>query len=490
MAHYSQFLYSAQQVRELDRIAIEEMGIAGFELMQRAGRTALDYLLSQWPRTRRIACLCGSGNNGGDGYVLAQLARQRGFEAIVIALSDARSETARQARELYCQHGGQVSGLDQAQLNQFDVLVDGVLGTGLERAVEGTYKSAINAINATAVPCLALDLPSGLHADTGAVLGTAVRAQATISFIGHKLGVWTGRGRAFSGRIGFSDLQVPQEMYSKVAPAARRIDPNFDNLHLTQRPRDAHKGNSGRVLVVGGDLGMPGAVALCGVSAYRAGAGLVTLATRPEHAASAISVAPELMPRGIQGGVDLGDLLPMTDVVAVGPGLGTAQWGRSLLARVLEWRGPVVLDADALNLLAQDPQKRSDWILTPHPGEAARLLNTDAHSVQENRPEAIRGLQQAYGGVVILKGSGTLIHDGETLWLCDAGNPGMASGGMGDVLTGVIAALVAQGSTLSAAARYGAWLHATAADDAVAFLGERGLTASDLWPYVRIRCNA
>lgn len=485
----SQFLYRTEQVRELDRIAIEDHGVPGLVLMQRAGQAALSYLLSLWPRTRRVMCVCGSGNNGGDAYVLAALARARGMEATVVAISDARSATARQACEQYQQQGGVVVAAGQAELSACDVLVDGLLGTGVERHLSGDYLGAVSAINQSSVPRLALDVPSGLHADTGRVLGAAVNADATISFIGHKVGLWTGRGRAFAGRIGFDDLDVPAQIYTRIEPAAKRIRPDHDGLCLRRRVRDSHKGDSGRVLVVGGDVGMPGAAALCGVSAYRAGAGLVTLATRAQHAAQIVTAAPELIAHGIEAPAQLSRYLENTDVVAVGPGLGTAEWGRGLLARVLEWNGPLVIDADGLNLLAAEQVQRADWVLTPHPGEAARMLGTTSNAIQDDRLTTVRTLQKQFGGTVVLKGSGTLVADGHDVWLCDAGNPGMASGGMGDVLTGVIAALRAQGAGDSIAARYGAWLHATAADEAVAAGGERGLLASDLWSFIRTRCN-
>lgn len=232
---------------------------------------------------------------------------------------------------------------------------------------------------------------------------------------------------------------------------------------------------------------MPGAVILAGQAAYRAGAGLVRVVTHPDHAAQMVMSCPELICIGVEDVTTLRNWMAVSDVVAVGPGLGQDAWSRALFSAVLEWHGPLVVDADALNLLAGDPSRRNNWILTPHPGEAARLLNTEPAEVQHDRITAAQALRQAYGGIVVLKGSGTLVVDDGT-GLCDRGNPGMAAGGMGDVLTGVIAALVAQGMALDDAARTGVWLHAAAGDDAAA-AGEIGLMASDLLPAIRRRCN-
>ncbi len=478
-------MYLASQVRELDRITIEEHGVDGYELMQRAGAAAFGFLRRRWPRARRISVVCGSGNNGGDGYVLARFARTAGMTVELVELDGPKTPTAEHARRNYVDDGGTPSGFEPASGFTGDVVVDGLLGTGLERDVTGRYATAIDLINGSDRPVLALDIPSGLHADSGRVMGTAVRAHATVTFIGVKVGLLTGHGRRFAGEIGFHDLAVPADIYAAVPPVARRIDPTLDPaIRLPRRSRDAHKGNAGTVLVVGSDLGMTGAARMCAQAAYRGGAGLVRVATRREHAAALAAACPEIMVYGVGGPADLAPLAAAADVVAIGPGLGRGEWGRGLLAAVLEQPLPLVVDADALNLLAGEPLRRNNWILTPHPGEAARLLGTTAAAVQADRIGAVRRLVDAYGGCAVLKGSGTLVA-ADALWLCDRGNPGMASGGMGDVLTGVIAALIAQGAEPAAAARYGVWLHASAADRDAAQRGEIGLMATDLLQWLR-----
>ena len=255
------------------------------------------------------------------------------------------------------------------------------------------------------------------------------------------------------------------------------------------RRHASHKGDHGRVLVIGGDKGMTGAALLAGTAALRAGAGLVTVATRPEQAAALTAARPELMCHGVTGVAELRPLLRRADVVAIGPGLGRGRWGTMLLGAALDSGKPLVVDADALTLLAAEPVQRDDWVLTPHPGEAARLLGCDTASVQADRLAAVSGLQAAYGGVVALKGAGSLVADGNgPLALCRDGNPGMAAGGFGDLLTGVVAALCAQGISLGDAARLGVLLHARAADIA-ARDGERGLLPSDCLEPLRRQVN-
>ncbi len=485
MKSLPQELYRAEQVRELDRIAIEDRGIDGYELMTRAGQAAFRVMLERWPRARRISILCGTGNNGGDGYVVATQARRAGLEAQLWTVAPPKSQAAIQACRDYEAAGGEIQDLANASEFNADVVVDALLGTGLEREVTGDYARIIDAINTHPGAVLAIDIPSGLNADTGRVLGTAVRADATVTFIGMKLGLFTGRGQVLAGAVLFDDLDVPADIYSELVPAARRIRPNRDLLAGLARPRDAHKGDCGRVVVIGGDTGMLGALQMCGVAAYRSGAGLVRVITRPEHAVAVTSGCPELLVTGSDDPAAVKRQLTDADAVAIGPGLGQGEWGNAMLSLALEWPGPLVIDADALNLLAADPVSREQWILTPHPGEAGRLLASGSAKVQSDRVAAVRETACRFGGVAVLKGSGTLVSGADDrLWVCDIGNPGMAVGGMGDVLTGVIVSLVAQGMPLSSAACLGVWLHAAAADHAAEDIGEIGLMATDLYPWL------
>ncbi len=481
-------LYRAAQVRELDRLAIEEQGIPGITLMERAGQAAFARLQTRWPRARSLGVLCGVGNNGGDGFIVARLAVEAGYTVRVWQVGDAQKirGDALAAREQLLAAGLGITAFDGSGLGDCEVLVDGLLGTGLAGEVAGVWRQAIAAINAAreaGAQVLALDIPSGLHADTGQMLGAAVQAQVCVTFIGLKLGLFTGQGPALCGEIAFADLGVPPAVFASVAPAARRL--SWDQYSLPPRRPTAHKGDFGHVLVVGGDEGMAGALRLAGEAALRTGAGLVTAATRAGHAAMISAARPELMAHGVESVAALRQLLKRATVLAVGPGLGQADWGRRLFSALLDSQQPLVVDADALNLLAAEPLQRHNWILTPHPGEAARLLGQSVAQVQADRIAAASALQQKYGGVVVLKGAGTVIVDeAGAIGLCSEGNPGMASGGMGDVLTGVIAGLLAQGAGLADAARQGVCLHAHAADLA-ARDGQRGLLASDLFPVMR-----
>ncbi|MFN2349179.1 MAG: NAD(P)H-hydrate dehydratase [Thioalkalivibrio sp.] len=477
--HLPESLYSAAQVRELDRRAIQDHGIPGYTLMCSAGEAAFAALLERWPGAQRVGVLCGPGNNGGDGYVIARLARAAGLSVWLVESGDAtglKGDAAR-ARGDFLAAGGVPLAADATWL-QADVLVDALLGIGLDRAVSGPLAGLIERINGAGLPVLAVDIPSGLHADTGAVMGLAVRATLTMSFIGLKTGLCTGEGPECCGQLRFSALGVPGPVYQDMVARATRLDAACIG-GLRPRSRSAHKGAFGHVLVVGGDRGMSGAVRLAGEAAARTGAGLVSVATHGEHAALLPMARAELMVHGVAGPGDLSPLLVRATVLAVGPGLGSGDWGRSLLGRLLETDLPMVVDADALNLLAGEPARRDNWVLTPHPGEAARLLETDTASVQASRLDAAREIEQRFGGVCVLKGAGTVIDDGAAPAICTGGNPGMASGGMGDVLTGIIAALLAQGMTPGEAARLGVCIHAEAADRA-ARDGERGLLASDL----------
>jgi ADP-dependent NAD(P)H-hydrate dehydratase / NAD(P)H-hydrate epimerase len=476
-------LYRAAQVRELDRLAIEEYGIPAVALMERAGAAAFGVLQWRWPDVRRIAVLCGTGNNGGDGYVLARLARAAGYDVDVFHLGmprDPRGAAARAADALIAS-GPPAVAWDRQPLYDYELVIDAIFGTGLDRVVSGVARKAIDAVNAGGVKVLALDVPSGLDADTGHVLGAAIRADITVTFIGLKQGQFTADGLDCCGAVHYSGLEVPNEIFSRVSPSAIRY--GMDSLEglLAPRPRNSHKGQYGHVLLIGGERGMSGAVLLAAEAALRTGAGLVSIATRAEHAALLGIRCPEVMSHGIEDSAGLRGLIERATVVAIGPGLGRSAWARGLLGYVLETRRPLVVDADALNLIAGEPQRRDDWILTPHPGEAGRLLDSTTDEVQRNRFAAVEGLQKRYGGVVVLKGAGTLVCSGDrVIGLCAAGNPGMAAGGMGDVLTGIIAGLVAQRIDLADAACLGALLHAEAGDRAAATSGQRGLIASDL----------
>ena len=485
-------LYTAEQSRALDRSAIEQFGIPGFRLMQRAGHAAFVELLAHWPSVRRLTVACGSGNNGGDGLIMAGLAQQHGIDVQVLVLNSAFAERL-QGEALAAWQWAQAVGVELTPWQsgtelQGEVLVDALLGTGLDGPVRGEVAELIRQFNRSPRPVMAVDIPSGLCSDTGRVLGVAVRADLTLSFIALKQGLLTHEGVDHCGQVLFDGLMLPDEVYEEVPLSAFRTDrDDLANL-LPPRRRSSHKGLFGHVMVIGGDHGMGGAALMAAEAAARSGAGLVSLATRPEHVTAALTRAPEVMVTGVNSGQDLQPLLERPDVLVVGPGLGQSAWADQLLQQALNSGRPLVLDADALNLLPRKLQNdtgRHDWVLTPHPGEAARLLGWEAADVQQDRFRAVRELQAQLGGTVVLKGAGSLSFDGDAMHLCNAGNPGMACGGMGDVLSGIIGALRAQRLSAVDAARAGVYAHARAADLCVADQGERGLLATDLIGRVR-----
>ena len=480
-------IYSVESVRNIDRVAIDEYGIAGYTLMTRAGQAALQAALATFPESRRWQVVCGSGNNGGDGYVVARLAAEHGIAVSVVALASPET-LAGDAAKAYMDFtalGGVVAEFEGGLDADADLLVDALLGSGLERDVEGRFAQAVRAMNAHRAPVMALDIPSGINGDNGAVMGTAVMADLTVTFVGLKSGLFVDDGPEHCGQLVFADLDIPAGCREGQPVGMQRIDEGLPRQVLPRRERTAHKGNFGHVLVVGGGEGMPGAVRLCGEAALRAGAGLVSIATHPAHAAMVATGRPELICHPLDGSDELAPLLERATVVALGPGLGQSDWSRALFNSVLVSDKPLVVDADALNLLAGSELRHADWILTPHPGEAARLLGVTSADVQADRCAALVALQQRFGGTIVLKGSGTLVSaDNGPPRLCSAGNPGMAAAGMGDVLTGVIAGLRAQGLPAAIAAAAGVQAHAVAGDRAAAS-GERGMLAGDLMTEIR-----
>ncbi|MEX1032239.1 MAG: NAD(P)H-hydrate dehydratase [Cellvibrionaceae bacterium] len=492
-------LYSADQCRELDRIAIEQAGIPGIVLMKRAGRAAYQTLLAHWPNPSHIEVFCGSGNNAGDGYIVAALAAQKNVAVRVIQVGDPAKlgGDAARAHQFACQAQVEMVRYSTNITVESGVAVDAMLGTGARGAPRGDYAHAIDTINASGLPVLAIDLPSGLDADTGHAPGSCIRAAATVTFIGVKRGLLTGRAPAVVGTLCFDDLGVPDWVYAQIATATvcRLNLPAMRGL-LAPRPVDAHKGMFGHVLVVGGDHGMGGAALMAAEAAARVGSGLVSVGTRGEHCTGFLARRPELMVHDVDSAEALAPLLSRANVVVLGPGLGQSDWSRALLKAVLASELPMVIDADGLNLISEEGPSFlacSKYVLTPHPGEAGRLLGCTTADIQADRFTAVAALRARFGGVVILKGAGSLIASGvgedQDLALAKVGNPGMASGGMGDILSGVLGGLVAQGLSLGDAARLGVTLHGKAADLAAEDGGERGLLATDLLPHLRNLAN-
>ncbi len=483
-------IYSVAAVREMDRTTIEDHGVPGYTLMTRAGEAAFDAALVRYPSGRRWQVICGAGNNGGDGYVVARLAALEGIAVSVLTLVDPDKLTgdAATAHGDFAAEGGVVVPYEGELDSDAELLFDGILGSGLEREVGGRFAEAVAAINAHSAPVVALDIPTGIHGDSGHVLGCAVEADLTVTFVGLKAGLFLGEAPDYCGVVRFAGLEIPESYRDGIDVAFRRICDATLHEALPRRARTSHKGHNGHVLIVGGGEGMPGAVRLAGEAALRSGAGLVSVATHPSHAAMIVAARPELMPHAIAGPGELESLLERADVVAFGPGLGQSAWAKSLYERLVADTRPSVWDADALNLLAEDPATAAHRVITPHPAEAGRLLGIPTADVQADRRATVDALTARYGGTAVLKGAGTLVSASPHPWLCTSGNPGMGTAGMGDVLTGVIAGLIGQGLEPGLAAAVGVEAHARAGDLA-AVEGERGLVASDLFAGLRAVLN-
>ena len=485
-------LYAPDQLRELEARGTADCGGDAFALMARAGQAAWRCLSRHWPTAARIVVACGPGNNGGDGYVLARHALEAGRDVRVLRLDAQAPATplAQRACEEFAAAGGRIADFDGG-IGEAELVVDALFGIGLSRAPDEATSALVDAINAHPAPVLALDVPSGIDARSGHAPGVAVVADRTLQFIARHRGLRTGVALEHCGSLELAPLDIDEAAFAGIAPAAQACRADALPAFFPLRPHDSHKGRNGHVLCIGGDHGGGGAVLLAASAALRCGAGLASVATREMHVAPILSARPEAMAHALEDPAALPALLERAGVVAIGPGLGQGDWGRALLDAVLACDRPRVLDADALNLLAESGRRAGAGdVATPHPGEAARLLGVDTAQVQADRFAAAAALQARLGCTVVLKGAGSIVASASELpaVIC-AGNPGMAVGGMGDLLTGCIAALLAQGMPAREAAIAGALLHAAAGDAAARDDGERGLLPSDLLPWLRRLAN-
>ncbi|RBW48370.1 NAD(P)H-hydrate dehydratase [Marinobacter sp. F3R11] len=489
----SDALFSADSVRRIDQYIIERQGVDGFELMQAAARAAFRRLVGHWPEVERLLVLCGAGNNGGDGYLVAAKAVSQGLtvRCIAVAPTERLGGDARKAWQKAVADGVEVqelADLDEPGLasvfESAELIVDAMLGTGVSGAPKEPFASVISRCNRSGLPVLAVDLPSGLNVTSGAAEGEVIQAALTVTFIGRKLGLYTGQGAAVCGDVIVETLNADAGVVeSGERPIAMLQRWNSVKKLLPARAANAHKGRFGHVLVVAGDRGFGGAGILAAEAAVRSGAGLVSLATRPEHVTAALARCPSVMVQGLIHGSELPAMLDSATVIVCGPGLGRNAWGQQMLQQVVESGKPRVLDADALNLLSSRVTTcASTQILTPHPGEAARLLGCTVPEIEVDRIAAANKLQSLYGGVVLLKGAGTVIASGmDVVDIAGGSNPGMATGGMGDVLSGIIGALYAQMiDTPAHAATIGAVVHLEAACRASADKGHMGLIPTDV----------
>jgi yjeF C-terminal region, hydroxyethylthiazole kinase-related/yjeF N-terminal region len=479
-------VWAADDLRRAEKEAADSLGITLYELMLRAGEAAFNLARETYPATSHWMILCGHGNNGGDGYVVARLAQAAGISVTLLAQESDKPlpEEACAAREAWLGAGGVIHDTHTVWPNHIDLIIDALLGTGLQSAPRENIARLIELINLHPAPTVALDIPSGLNAQTGATPGEVVQATHTVTFIALKPGLLTGKARDVVGQLHHHALGLETWLAAQRTTISR-ADASQLGQWLPPRRPTSHKGNHGRLVVIGGDRGTAGAIRLAGEAALRAGAGLVRVLTHIENVAPILTARPELMVHELTPQT-LEESLHWADVVVIGPGLGQTAWGKQALRKAENFTKAMLWDADALNLLAINPDKRHNRVLTPHPGEAARLLNCSVAEIEQDRLLSAQRLVKRYGGVVVLKGAGTIVAcEEEALSIIDAGNAGMATGGMGDVLSGIIGALLGQALSPYDAACAGCVAHGAAADVLAQRFGTRGMLASDLFSTLR-----
>ena len=470
-------LYTRQQVYQLDQLAIAEAQ-ASRQLMHKAALAVWRVIQSRYAEYQSMLVVAGAGNNGGDAYAVAAIALQAGWQVSLVTNGDLQRQSAESAyyRERFESLGG-ISQPWTGSLPDAELIVDGLLGIGLNKSLSGDWRRLIEAINDHQADKISIDIPSGLNADTGIAMPCAVLARQTVTFIGRKLGCYLADGPDFCGEILFDDLGISGRSASQVAAACQTLQP--DNIQLPQpRKTNSHKNDFGHVLVIGGDRGMSGAVHLAASAALRCGAGLVSLCVHPDNYAIAATRQAELM---VSAWPDLELQLERASVVVVGPGLGQSTQAGQILQRVSELKLPLVVDADALIPSFIDSLQADSVVLTPHPGEAARLLDSTSRQLQQDRVQALHKLCNRWPYVTVLKGAGSLVGAGDQQpGLCCHGHPGMATAGMGDVLSGVIGAYLAQGLQPLQAARSAVLVHALAAEQFAREQDANSLIASDV----------
>lgn len=452
-------IYLSKQIKAIDKLAAEYLNINSYELMQLAGQSIYAYV----QQFKNILVVTGAGNNAGDGFVIASMAKKQGIEVTVwnlIAVDNLPVDAKKAALE-YIEAGGEI--VEEIEQGDYDCIVDAIFGTGLCREILGQFAKAVNWVNNQDITTVAVDIPSGLEADTGNIMGCAINADITVTVICYKIGLVTNNGKDMCGTLYCEDLNVPVQTYQQVNTNIYLLDKNALKIKELTRQHNSHKGLFGSVIIAGGHDGMLGALILSGRAALRSGCGLVEVVSNNEQAVMISVQCPELM---TANSIKASRLMPKADVIAVGPGLGLNSQSQQVLQHCIKQKKPMVVDADALTLVANNHQFNNDAVLTPHPKEAATLLNTDVKSIQNNRVIAAQSIAKKYSAVTVLKGSGTVISDtNENVYICPFGYAGMATAGMGDVLTGMVVSIMAQGFSCVDAAITAVLWHAIAAEN-------------------------
>lgn len=493
-------LYSTEQIKDIEQRYAEQSSSGTYPLMEKAGTVAFHQLTANWRDARKILVVTGKGNNAGDGFVLVRLAAEQRLKVYLCQLANPEELKGDALRAYQKITHRVVHSIDISDVNfsDFDVIVDAMLGTGIRGKLTEPYLSAIKRINSNRVPVLSIDIPTGVEANTGFVHNEAVRADLTTTFVGHKKGMYTGDSGSYRGRVKLFKLDIPDNNYEQ--HEFHLFSQNWHSLRHLLKPRamSCHKGLFGHTVIIGGYQGMSGAAILASTAAARCGSGLTSAWVGEQCAASLVNHTPEVMANSVEKTeiiTLIASQLSATKTMVVGPGLGQNDWATEWLEAISNdvhiKNNHQVWDADALNWLAKQPSNHQNKfnnarVLTPHPGEAARLLGVSTYSISQDRYLAAQKIAEIYGGVCVLKGAGTIIADSKGFQVvCPVGNPGMASGGMGDVLAGITGGLLAQGFSLMNAAILAVCIHGEAADKAAGKGAHyRGLLASDLFEHL------
>ena len=484
-------VYTTDQIREIERIAFSS--VSSYVLMERAGSAISNLAISEIPQGKnRVLVLAGPGNNGGDAYIAASNLKSSGFEVTVVSIGESQKKgsDAKKARKAWIESGGTISD-STIDFDAHDLIIDGLLGIGLSRDIEHDFHQIIADANSSKLPIISIDIPSGLDSENGDVRGICIHATHTVTFLGYKIGLHTGHGPDYCGEIHLDTLGLSRR--AEPDGIGYLIGEDIVKHALPPRWPTSNKGNHGHVAVIGGAFGMTGAAILAARAALNLGSGKVTIGFLCEPPA-ADWIQPELMLKTATECKGVSSL----NCICIGPGLGVSQEALEILNEVLTKDIPVVLDADAINLVAKHEKTRilltnrtSPTVLTPHPGEAARLIGCEIHEVQKNRILHACNLSQEFDADVLIKGAGSVCALSDGSWFINtSGNPGLASAGMGDALTGIIGALIAQGAHSHAALLASVHLHGLAADELVKNgIGPIGITASETIKQARLILN-
>lgn len=494
-----EYLVTGNEMHAYDTYTIEQIGIPSLVLMERAALKVAEYIEGRFPADSRVLCVCGTGNNGGDGFCVARLLTDHGFYVDTVLIGDyvkATTETKTQLAILK-QYG--ISPYTKIPDKKYDVIIDAIFGTGLKRTVEGNYKEVINEINLHKGVRISIDIPSGVHADNGQILGTAVKADITITLAFRKRGMYLYPGSNYAGNIELVDIGITAKSFGNQLPGMYTVFDDAKN-YFPKRRNDGNKGTFGKVLLVAGSKNMAGAAILAGRSAYKSGAGMVKLVIPESNRVIIQETLPEALIQTYSGTEELSETeekefiknMEWADVVAFGPGMSISAIGKKLLRLAITDKKQLVIDADGINMLAEDDdllrlmvsqidQNKKQVILTPHMGELARLLKKKTDEVvQDETTCAVDAANLTHCTIVAKSARTHVCQQGLPIFLNTAGNHKMATAGSGDVLTGIVASFLAQGLKPYQAAQSGVYVHACAGDAAAHHAKAASLTAGDI----------